>query len=483
MSQAALFLVLHVVGVSLCLAFGPRRRIALCCALGFPVGLAALVAISLLLRSLGLGYGPITAAASAAALLALGIAVASRRGRPERRGLAIVVAWTAAFAAVCVAVTPWNLSLLWYDGQMLVLLGHVVAHSDFAPGVVANLGAWGVFGVIAQSGAAFTAESYLYSLPTVLGLSAIPLFAVTLGAGLEALGVARRAAIAPVALITAALFTIYMVHFHFFYLHNNLASAVYLLIFVSLFWLAEVERDAAALPVAFLALLGFALQRIENPVAAPIFIAFTVLHSRLPRRALLVSLGGYTAAIAGWYLLLGSQLSAAHTFLTPRKCLVIVAISVGMLAYATAATSPRLPWLARLDARLAVIAAVIVAIALAVAFADRPDHMAASARAWATNLGASRYWAGGWWAIVALAIVGLWVPAPPSRQAFVATIPLYLALILLLAHGRVPYRVGEGDSATRMSIHVVPLLFFYFGIKLVPAGWISSVPSARSPSS
>ena len=36
-SQTALFLVLHGVGLTLALGFGPRHRIALCCALGLPM--------------------------------------------------------------------------------------------------------------------------------------------------------------------------------------------------------------------------------------------------------------------------------------------------------------------------------------------------------------------------------------------------------------------------------------------------------------
>ena len=71
-------------------------------------------------------------------------------------------------------------------------------------------------------------------------------------------------------------------------------------------------------------------------------------------------------------------------------------------------------------------------------------------------------------ALTALALLGLLAPAPPARWVFVCGVPAYLALILLLVLGRHPYYAGIGDSAVRMAVHLVPLSFFYFGVKFAP---------------
>jgi len=46
---------------------------------------------------------------------------------------------------------------------------------------------------------------------------------------------------------------------------------------------------------------------------------------------------------------------------------------------------------------------------------------------------------------------------------------VFLALMILMAYGGYGYRLGNGDSANRMIIHIVPLTFWYLAIKAAPA--------------
>jgi len=290
-----------------------------------------------------------------------------------------VVLWTLAFAAVCTPLTLVNLTIVHWDGHNFVMLGKAIAgDGGLRAPVLVELNDFGVFQAIAHAGVAFTAESYLYSLPTVFGLSAIPLFALALAdAGMRPRGVA---------LVTAALFTSFMVQLHFFYLHANLAAAVYLFVFAVLIH----RGDARTLPVAFVALTAFAISRVETPVAA--------------------------------------------------------------------------------------------AIALVAAFAHRPAHMGASLGFYAANLFASRWWLGCWWVVLALWLAGRRLPAPPRTNLFTAGVPLYVALVLLLAYGRIPYRYSLADSASRMMLHVAPLVFYYLALKYSASGRTTSPESPASAS-
>jgi hypothetical protein len=183
---------------------------------------------------------------------------------------------------------------------------------------------------------------------------------------------------------------------------------------------------------------------------------------------LLTGLGGFTLVQSTWLLVLAQHLRADSLFLTPRRCYVLVALLLGFFAYAAASMSPRGERLRRLSARIPLLTVVVCGGLLIAAFLVRPVHMAQSTAAWAESLWQGPYWEGTWQAVAALALLGLLVPAAPAREAFVVGVPVYAGIVLLLVWGRTPYYVGAHDSAARMAIHFVPLVFFYFGLKFIP---------------
>jgi hypothetical protein len=450
-SQTPLFVLLHLVGTCVCLGFGPRDRPWLCCAMGFPIGLATVIVLLLPLLVLGAPFDGITAGAVATIPTIAGAWRA--RGADWRK----VTVWTLGFAAVCAPLTLVNLTIVHWDGHNFVMLGKAIAgDGGLRAPVLVELNDFGVFQALAHAGVAFTRESYLYSLPTVFGLAAIPLFALALAdAGVRPRGVA---------LVTAALFTSFMVQLHFFYLHANFAAAIYLFVFGFLIH----RGDPRTLPVAFVALTAFALSRVETPVAAALFL---VVADRWPRRTLLPVLTAHVAIVAGWYLLIAPSMPPDGAFLTPTRCYLAAGLYLGVYGWFLA-NGPRVE-------RLAVAAA---ALALVAAFAHKPAHMGASLGFYAANLFVSRWWLGCWWIVVALWITSRHLPAPPRTTLFTSGIPLYVALVLLLAYGRIPYRYSLADSASRMMLHVAPLVFYYLALKYTGSGRTTRPPSPASAS-
>jgi hypothetical protein len=418
--------------------------------MGFPIGLATMVVLLLPLLVLGAPFDGITAGGVAGAATIAGAWRA--RGADWRK----VVVWTLAFAAVCAPLTLVNLTIVHWDGHNFVMLGKAIAgDGGLRAPVLVELNDFGVFQAIAHAGVAFTAESYLYSLPTVFGLSAIPLFALALADA----GVRPRL----VALVTAALFTSFMVQLHFFYLHANLAAAVYLFVFATL-----VHRDdGRSLPIAFLALTAFAISRVETPVAAALFLTV----AEVPRRRLLPLLTAHVAIVAGWYLVIAPSMPPDGAFLTPARCYLAAGLYLATFGWIVA-NGPRVE-------RLAFVAA---AVALVAAFAHKPAHMGTSLGFYAANLFVSRWWLGCWWVVLALWVSSRHLPTPPRTKLFTAGIPLYLALVLLLAYGRVPYRYSLADSASRMTLHIAPLVFYYLALKYSASGRTTSPASPASAS-
>jgi hypothetical protein len=474
MRQLLLFVPIQLLGAGICLAIGPRRHLHLCGALGFLAGLAALVPPLLLIAAAGVPYGPITIGATALGL-AGSAAVGIRRGGPlERRELVTVAGWTAFYTVLAVPVTALNLSVMSFDSHMFVALGQVLAEDrGFPPGMLAELADWGPFVVVSQSWASLIGMDQLYALPTLMGMSFMAVFCLTLWHGLAAMRVGPQRRPWPMALAAGALATTWLFHSHFLYIHTNLGSAIYLFLFVVLFWLAELEADPRGVTLAFLGLGAFSLLRVENPVATVLFLALVVLPSRLPRRALLPGFAGLLTIVGAWNLVLARGLPAGGDFLDPSRCLAIVGLLLAVFVWWLASAHPRL---AALTPKIPYLAAIAAALGVVLVFAVKPTHMLSSADALIQNLLEPKDWGITWFALAFMGGLGAFFAGPPRRHAFTWGVGLYLGLILILAFGRTPYRLSRYDSGVRMSLHVLPLVFFYFGLKAV----LAAEPRTRS---
>jgi len=469
-SQTVLFLAIHLLGLAVCLAVGPRRAPAMCCALAFPIGLAVTVLLALVILLVGVPYGPWSMGPAMVAV-ATAAAIASARRGLVRRDLVIAGVWTGIFAIAFLPLTHFNVALFTNnDSHSIVHQGVIIANDgSLLSDSLAKLGKIGVFQIVSQSMLALSLRDFLYSLPLALGLTFIPMFALALWHALRAAGTPTRRRSMPamlVAVVTAALFTMSMVDFHILYVHTNLGSAVYLFGFVALFWIAEVRGDPSWLPLAFVSLTAFALQRTETPLVAALFLAMTLSQTALPRRAVTFWLGGFTLVVAAWFEILAHHVPST-AFLTASRNRLMYGLLVVLFLW-WLASDTRL--VRRVNRWLPALIAGVCALAVAAAFAAQPDRMSRSTLNWVTNLTENPLWGNSWIFIPALLLLGLALEPPRFRQVFTIGIPVYVGFLLLLSFNlRVPYRIGLADSANRMTIHFVPLIFFYLAIKFIPA--------------
>lgn len=456
MSQAPLLIGLHVAGLCVALGLGIRdTRVA--CAVGFPLGLVLAVLITLGFLNAGLPFAAAPLAATLGGIAAIGLAAAACRRRLDRATLRITGLWSATFAAVACAASAVNLSILSYDSHAMVLFGGVIGlDGALGDGLLFRLSQWGVFLPVVHSWASLVGVEYMWAMAPVLGLSAAPLFALVL----SKCGVRRRL----VALVTAALFTVFFFHHHFVYIHNNVPSAIYFFGFVGLMLIAEVDGDRGAALAAFVLLAGAAVMRVEAPLTTLVLASVIAIPSTAPRRAVAAGFAIYAAVVSAWYLQLATAAPGAGSFLTPLRCYLVVAMLAGGYALWWASRFGRL---ARLAPRAPEIAAATIALGLAIAFALKPAHMGVSAKSWVINLAVSDYWGLAWYIIAAVLVVIQWLPSgPAARRVGFAALSL-VGVILLLVFGRHPYRaIHVGDSANRMMLHVLPLVFLYVGLRL-----------------
>lgn len=465
MSQLALFVALHLLGVVVCVAVGPWRRTWLCVASGFLVGLACMVLLALGALLLGV-FGLPVMAGLYGALLAAGLASSIRGGRWTRATVVATAAGTLGFAAVCAPFCASNFSALSFDSHMFVMYGRVLGDDgELTLAMLERLNAWGVFQVVAQAMSAFVKQDYLYGLPPAFAASMLATFAVVLDEALGELGVARRYRVLWIAVAIAVLLAIPIIRFHVVYIHANMASAGYLFLFVAVFWLAEVKRDPAYLPLAFLGLLAFSVMRVEAVPFAVIFLLLTVIGTQLPRRAVLRWYLPYTLVLVGWFSLLAALVPADSVYLTPTKCLLFAAVLVLTLGYWLVSERGWLRHLTRYVPHLAVVACLLGIVA---AYLTNEANMRESAGIWLDDLWRSRWWASSWKWIVAVAAASLFVPAPPNRRSLVLGIWLFFGVVLIISSTGTAFGPDIDGSLIRMTIHITPLVFFYGALKLAP---------------
>jgi hypothetical protein len=148
---------------------------------------------------------------------------------------------------------------------------------------------------------------------------------------------------------------------------------------------------------------------------------------------------------------------------------VLLAIVLGAAAL-VAALIPALFGFGWSTVRRLVVSVLVVA--LAVLTLVRPDEVVASLEATAENLMGAGSWGWFWPAMVGLLALA-WRSRPKAWGILVWPLATFPALGLLLALLRgIPYRVGPGDSFSRMLMHIVPLLALALVARLErPAVW------------
>lgn len=462
-SQLFLFAALHVLGVVVCMAVGPWQRTWLCNALGFAVGLACMVFVYLGVLLVGVSHVGVTIALYAA-LLGAGIYATVKWQRWNRASIRAAIAGVLGFAALCFPFCFWNFSSFSYDSHMFVMYGRAIGADGVLPhDMLQQLDKWGMFQVVAHAMSAFVKQDYLYGLAPAFAISMLASFAILLGEALDELHVSKRGwwvGLAVLVLVAIPLF-----RFHMIYIHSNMGSSGYLLLFVGLFWLAEVRRDPTYVPIAFLALLAFSVLRVEAILYTVVFLIVTVMASQQPKRVLLPWYLAFSAVLVLWFTLLGFVVPADSLYLTPSKCLLFVLAILLLFVYWLIRERTPLRHLTRFLPHLAVVACVLGIVAAAVLHGD---NMSVSASIWLGDLWKSPWWAWVWRFAAILAVVGAFLPGPPFRIPFVLGISLFFGVTLVLSSTGTAFGSDIDGSLIRMTIHILPIVVFYGALKFAP---------------
>jgi hypothetical protein len=467
MGELPVLLALAYVGALAARLCGVVRPIAMF-ALALPLGVAVYVAALLVPLVVGWPVAPqavlavaavtLTAAVLRRAPVAIGWAFAGA-------GLYGAAAWLA-LRVTFVRVTPDSFRYLEAAGilrdfrSLEALTAHLALTRQFTYPAVQALGGPG---------------GYLRTFSLLALLAAL---AVVLVAANQTLG-ASAPTPAVQAVVLAATLAPNRVAFHALYLNGHTLVAALLAVLGATAWIAWRQPDAvrAWWGPATLATIALVPLRPEAVLVTGVTLLPLVFAPAVPlawRRAPLLALGVTTLL---WYGGGPLRLELLEGRAPDASVLLAIALGAGTLV---AALIPALFALRWVVVRRLVAGALVVVLGAFVVL--RLDEVDASLRATAQNLTSTGSW--GWfWPFVVVLLALAWRSRPAAWGILIWPLATFPALGLLLALVRgTPYRVGPGDSFSRMLMHLIPLVALTLLARLErPAAAVDDASHDRSP--
>ncbi len=474
-TQGIFFFVLYLVGVFFALLFKRRLPVGFLCISGFFWGVLEYVLLAMFFLVSTIPYTFVNMTIGIGALLIAAFYFHVRMGtwRLTSRDLA----WLGGTIVVFVIAEIILLTYvpIWFSGDSysLIKIGRWIGNIGFQAnvpvgspehgyGVFSGIADYGVFVPIVQSASVFLGIDYISVLNPLLALSLAANF-IYLGQRALVTVINKPAIRILYSIVFASIiFSDRMVIRQSFYLHTNPVSAVYFFIAAICFWLVLREKNFAWLVFAILSLTGFNLTRTEAPLYAVILLILIVCERKIPYRVQLVTLLPFLGFAVGWYTWLSFRSASQVTLiLTPAYALAIASLlaSVAGLAFLTKwkwFENKVVPWLPGL-----VISGL--GIFVVVAFVLQPEHMFAGTKAILRNLFLSDgRWGITWYIALGLLFISGFRSSVPFKRLFTVTIACFFLLVIALGALRTPYHLGWSDSANRMMIHILPVVFFFF---------------------
>ncbi|MCH8899619.1 MAG: hypothetical protein IH942_03870 [Acidobacteria bacterium] len=242
------------------------------------------------------------------------------------------------------------------------------------------------------------------------------------------------------------------------YVNGHLFLAMLLLIAVGLSWLAVTEGEHRFLYIAGIAFAAVAITRAESLMVIALFMIPIISTQQLTLRDRLVVTLPTAIVSATWFgLVLRPHLPGSGVGFTPL--FGNVAIAVLLAVFASIAGVPRLRRVVRMAPWLTLGGAFLL---LAYHIQSDPQLLLTSMNSMAVNAAYWGFWGFFWYIIPPLLIATIVIGNVDEDRLWNLGIAGFFLTLPLTGYLRgSAFRVGSGDSANRMLMHVVPLLILY----------------------
>ena len=380
------------------------------------------------------------------------------------------VAWTLLLFAAAI-VFFWKANLVkWHaDSFRYLMLGSLMTDDHFDV-VVPSLLSTRLLGTsILHAPAGMFGESYLRALTPFMAISCLFILAWFSVRGLER-RMSKSWAVVFAMVGVLVLVTVNRYVWHAFYLNGHLYFGIGLLVIAGCAWIQGRQEapERALLILQTLAIPSLVVTRPEGTIMAALVLIPVLVNEQVPwrQRALLLVVFGSSTAL--W------QTYHAWSYYTAGVGIPGYAVAFLALGVVIALASPIMGWQGLRAILRYVPSGVEVGLWLALLAAAylQQEVFFTSVRATLVNTaldGAS--WGYSLVMISVLLLCVLIATRDSKRFALRFVVTTFLPMSFLLAHLREgAYRVGDGDSLSRMFIHILPLAVLFI-VSAAGAEW------------
>lgn len=370
------------------------------------------------------------------------------------------------FVSVICAASLLRLVATTPDSFYQLILANKWAAGTFKDEVLAEFGYWGIVLPALHAAAPAFGADFFVTLAPAFGVTLLGSFRYFCHVGLDHLPETSTRLRLAVGLSTLYLASPFLLVFHFFYIHNNLLAATYLLIAVGTLWLAHVKSSPAHLFLSMTAFLAFGMTRTETALYAIGFLIPALSCRRFPTRYWLVSLLPFATYI--WNSLLLFYVRPDTHIMNPARLLILIASIFGLFLAAVIAQAPA--FRNRITPSLHHIMLVLFALILLIIALVSPLHLPRTVYTFLYNLMIPgwQWWGAVWWVVVTLVLFA--VPRSPKMpfERILTTGIIGFVLLLMTVSYAHPFRTSPDDSGNRTFIHLLPVVLFYLALKTAP---------------
>ena len=447
------YISLHVIGLFFTLPLSKKIPVWFLACTGFIWGMVIWITCSMVALFLGLTYSWMNMALLLAPLViaAVMMNISQKTLFLSRKQWGTILASFGFISILAFAVTQKSYVFATSDSFGYIYHGKILAEAGLVPWTVDHFTKLGLFSSVIQMSSHLLPGEYLSGYQTIMAciliaglfLSMVDIFISHFSKKISFLFAGGLVLI----LITKIFLN------HAFYIHNNLPAAVFLFIALYSYWRFLKSNIKEWMILATVAITIFGFTRIEGPLYVILLLLLVISSNKLaPKQALILVLP-YAIIAISWHLFLYT--TVVHPEQLSQKNLLVIILALSGLTL-LALVSKKIPVL------LAVLPELMLSslfFGLILAFLIEPEHMITSTTHFWQNLVDMFSWGWSWFAVLALIPFTLLnnKQHPENRMLIYSAIG-YILIVLLLALARIPYRLGETDSANRLMLQIQPII-------------------------
>jgi len=233
--------------------------------------------------------------------------------------------------------------------------------------------------------------------------------------------------------------------------NDHMLVAVYVMLAMAGLWCLSQRAGGAWVPVVAVSLGAISIGRPEGPLLAAVVAIPGMTSPGIPLRERALIAGGYAGVTAVWY-----GLGVAVHLDGGLGNSVVLGALVGVVSVAGATVAGAWPRLRRLTDAVPVVMPALALLAVVPMAVHKPGLVRQSISATTENVLGRGLWEATWIALPFLVVGAAIATRLGGRSLWVAPVATFPPFVLGLAYLRdKPYRVGPGDSASRMMMHIL----------------------------